>query len=287
MIRFSHIKLLYRACLGILYKISLNLNHNNLRLDTPKQPKLNSELIVSLTSYGRRVNKTVYYTILSIINQTVKPSRIILWLDSNNWNSQNLPHKLKKLEKKGVEIKFTEDTKSYKKLIPTLQLFPDAIIVTVDDDVIYSKHLLESLYKSYLLNQESVHCTRASILVFKDKTPTSYKTWAAAKSNDLKDNEVMFPVGIGGILYPPHSLHSDVVDKELYTKYCPEADDIWFWRMAKLNGFSHTFVKLSPNIYPFDAIYQALHRGSALTHSNVGRNKNDAQLKAVLEAYPL
>lgn len=30
-----------------------------------------------------------------------------------------------------------------------MQMYPDAIVVTVDDDVIYSRNLLESLYKFY------------------------------------------------------------------------------------------------------------------------------------------
>lgn len=41
----------------------------------------------------------------------------------------------------------------------------------------------------------------------------------------------------------------------------------------------------SNNFYSFDAIYQALHKGSALTHSNVTEDHNDVQLEKVLETY--
>lgn len=279
----AHLKLLKWCILGQIKKALLNLKPYAAYSQHKK-----STIVVSLTSYGRRVNKTVYFTILSILNQSLPPKKIILWLDSDNWNNDNIPSKLKKLvEYNLLEINYTEDIRSFKKLIPTLKLYPDDVIVTVDDDVIYSKFLLEKLYGNYLSNPNSIYCTRASVVEFINGKPKPYKTWESAKSNKISYNSYLFPVGIGGVLYPPHALAKETLDKKKFMELCPEADDIWFWRMAKLNGFSHTYVSLYPNIYPFDAIYQAFHRGSALTHSNVGNNKNDIQLERVLKAYPL
>ena len=54
-----------------------------------------------MTSYGRRVEKSVvYYSLVSILRQTVKPDRIILCLDGIKWNDENLPKKLVSLKKK-------------------------------------------------------------------------------------------------------------------------------------------------------------------------------------------
>lgn len=280
----NHIRLFGNALVGISKKIwyrvggipSLNKNYSKSR----------PELIVSLTSYGRRVSETVYYTLISLLKQTYLPDRIILWLDSDNWSEHNLPKNLRKLIDKGIEIRFCEDIKSYKKLIPTLRENPESIIITVDDDVIYSSRLLEVLYSAHLKFPSTILCTRAYKAKFVGNKPAKYKTWKNIIGNsNLAKDEILFPVGIGGILYPPHSLYKDILKENIFMKLCPTADDIWFWYMAKLNGTKHQFVEMKNNFYSFDAIYQALHKGSALTHSNVTEDHNDVQLEKVLETY--
>lgn len=243
-------------------------------------------LVVSLTSYGRRVKKTVYYTIISLLKQSRRPNRIILWLD-DSWNTENLPSRLRALTKLGVEINFCPDIRSYKKLIPTLQIACDDIIITVDDDVYYSSNLLSILYNSYLKQPESVQCTRAlHVGVYHDGTLAPYKTWnKATDADDLADTPV-FPIGEGGILYPPGSLFKDVTRKDLFQALCPNADDIWFWCMAKLNNRSHNVVTSKKLYYSFDALYQYFHKGAALTHSNRIENKNDVQFDNVIKHYP-
>lgn len=100
------------------------------------------ELIVSLTSYGCRVN-SVALTIESIFQQTVKPNRIILWLSSDEFLClEDLPYSLRKLQERGLDILFCEDIRSFKKLIPTIKLYPEADILTIDDDVLYPRLLI-------------------------------------------------------------------------------------------------------------------------------------------------
>lgn len=43
--------------------------------------------------------------------------------------------------------------------------------------------------------------------------------------------------GVGGVLYPPHSLKADMMNVELFTKLAPSTDDIWFWAAGAANGF--------------------------------------------------
>lgn len=280
-IKSSHLKLAWNAVVGHIYKLILMIK------DIPTlHPTIlsNPDIIVSLTSYGRRVEETVYYTILSILHQTKRPDRIILWLDSDNWNEKNIPSKLQLLKEHGVEIRFCEDIRSYKKLIPTLRLFPDSIIITVDDDVIYKKSLIENLYNSYLRDTSKIYCTRAYNIPIKDHKPLPYKNWVNYHGYSATQ-PILFPVGVGGILYPPNSLAHEVLNANRFMKICPSADDIWFWIMARLKGTEHCFVPMDYSFYSFDAIYQAMHRGSALTHSNVGERNNDEQMKNALDAY--
>lgn len=71
------------------------------------------DLIVSLTSYGRRLYD-VAYTIQSIMRQTQKPNRIILWIDRQDCD--RIPSSLKRLQQRGLEIIPTEaNIRSYKK----------------------------------------------------------------------------------------------------------------------------------------------------------------------------
>ena len=91
-----------------------------------------ADVVVSLTSYGRRVKEgIVCYSIYSILRQTLQPKRIILWLAEDEWTEDTLPKKVAELKQYGVEIRFCENMRSYKKLLPTLQLLPDEDIITV------------------------------------------------------------------------------------------------------------------------------------------------------------
>ena len=279
----AHVNLAVNALWGIILKFTYKFRTVRPLASTKST---NLPIVVSLTSYGRRVEQTVYYTILSLFLQVKRPERIILWLDNINWSISNLPKKLVYLQQLGLEIRFIDDIKSYKKLIPTLQLCPNSIIVTVDDDVIYSRRLLEKLYESYIQSPTSIHATRASRIIFNDGIPAPYSHWLKlTSSTTMSESQDIVPIGIGGVLYPPNCLYRDVCNSELFMNLSPMADDLWFWAMSKLQNTTHVFVPLKNNFYSFDAFYQKRHRGSALTHTNVVSCNNDMQLKQILDYY--
>ena len=189
-----------------------------------------------------------------------------------------------RLKERGVEIRFCEDYKSYKKLIPTLREFPEAIIITVDDDVIYPMDLVERLIKAYKKDPGSVHyCRGHRIILNENKKPVSYNNWINNyKGLDL--SSLNFPTGIGGILYPPHCFHQDVLREDIFMKLCPLADDIWFKTMSLLNGYYSRKVE---SYIPFDKEFVdvAYMQHDSLMAKNVYKGKNDAQLKKVFEYY--
>lgn len=113
---------------------NLMLNTNKIGIDKLFSIN-NSKVIVSLTTYNKRIYD-VYLAIESIMQQTVKPSKIILWLDENEFRPDNIPNSLILQQKRGLEIRFCANIKSYKKLIPTLKNYSNDIIITIDDDVI-------------------------------------------------------------------------------------------------------------------------------------------------------
>lgn len=279
---FNKLRILLNSIIGYFIKWQYDLRGKHAIVPLKKSND-DPEIIISLTSYGRRVSKSiVYYTLVSLFLQKKQPTRIILWLDKS-WIKRPIPSKITQLTLYGLEIRFFKDIKSYKKLIPTLIENPDSIIITVDDDMIYHKNLIESLVKGYK-KDGNIQCTVASYPLDPSKKILPYNNWRVVFSEG--EDDVIVPIGVGGVLYPPNSLSIEVLNERVFTTLSPRADDLWFWAMARLNGSKHSFVKLNGSNYSFDAIYQFFHKGSALTHSNSGECYNDVQLNNILKAYP-
>ena len=85
------------------------------------------EVIVSLTSFGKRIYD-VHLAIESIMQGSVKPNRIILWLSEEEFKGKPLPKTLEKQKNRGLQIEYCEDLRSYKKIVPTMEKYPDARI---------------------------------------------------------------------------------------------------------------------------------------------------------------
>lgn len=238
-------------------------------------------LIVSLTSFPARI-KTVRYTIESLLLQNRKPNMVVLWLGYDKFPSRekDLPKCLTRLTQYGLTIKWCKDIKSYTKLIPTLEEYPDDIIVTVDDDVWYPPQWLDNLYKSYESDPKAIHADRVMEVTFSDGKINPYADWKFNIYGPQRPSYLWHFTGTGGVLYPPHCLHKDVTDRKFLT-IAPTVDDIWFWSMAILNG---TKVKvIANNIYAFEGVF--IVNNVSLWSSNVD-NRNDIALEKIVKEYP-
>ncbi|MBE6035979.1 MAG: glycosyltransferase [Clostridiales bacterium] len=132
-------------------------------------------IIVSLTSYSKRL-LTVEKTIQSIIRQTYQNIKVILWVSHDDKNL--IPASLRKLESEIFNIKFVADIKSYKKLIPALKIYPDHIIITADDDIIYSNNWIEVLLKEHLRYNNDIIAHRCHRIKFDSNgNMLPYKYW--------------------------------------------------------------------------------------------------------------
>ena len=242
-------------------------------------------LIVSLTSYPKRIN-SIYQCIKSLLVQSVKPHKLILWLAEEQFpqKEHDLPKSLLQLTNEGLTISWCNDLKSYKKIIPTIKLYPDSIIVTADDDIIYPRDWLLQLIVSYIRSPQCIHCHRAHrVKTLADGYPAPYQKWdRAGKNMSVNSSHRNFFTGVGGVLYPPHSLFRDVTRDDIFMQQLPSGDDIWLWGMALLQGtkiqrvrysdFSLNFVEGSQDV--------ALHR------MNDQGGMNDIMIKNLLNIYP-
>lgn len=243
----------------------------------------NHDIIVSLTTYGKRIND-VAITIESIMEQTMKANRIILWLDYS-FKNQHIPISLQLLQKRGLEIKYCSDIKSYKKLIPTIKEFPESVIITIDDDMIYDYDLLEHLIVAYLKNPQYIYCHRMHKIKLdkSNKSIQPYFNWDW-ESDDMNASHLIFPTGSAGILYPPHCFDEEVTNEKVFLDICKYADDIWFKAMALKKGTKAQRVfSRKPNPYIVNETVQDV----GLITINGRNNMNDIQLKAVFTKYNL
>lgn len=246
-----------------------------------------SDIIVSLTSYGARVNDTLPYTLYSLLTQTRKPNRIVVWLDEDHWDEEKLSPILVKLKGHGIEFYYVPDIRSYKKLIPALKMFPDNVIITVDDDLYYNPKTIEWLVDSYQKSDKhSVIGTWAFTAKKRDGHYLPYSVWKE-KENDNDSKEYSL-IGCGGILYPPHIFDEEILKEDLFMEMAPTADDLWFWVMEKRLGIS---VRLIPQArYGLHITVNRLddwepNRGGSLHYINDLQGKNDVQLSRLISYY--
>ncbi|WP_458400198.1 glycosyltransferase [Mailhella sp.] len=189
--------------------------------------------IVSLTSWPGRID-TIHTTIKSLLNQTLKAEKIILWLAPEQFPNKeaDLPASLLELSERGLTIDWYHDIRSYKKLIPTLRKYPDAIIVTADDDNIYQPTWLEKLYRNYQKYPEDIQAHRVTKFFYHN----GFDIVTGGEDYYHEPSYLNKLVGLGGVLYPPHCFHKDILDEELIKRLAPTNDDQWFWLQAARNG---------------------------------------------------
>lgn len=246
-----------------------------------------NKVIVSLTSYGRRVKDILPYTIYSLLKQDYLPDAVILWLDYDNWNDDNLPEKIKLLKARGLTVKYCKDLKSYKKHVPPLTEYPNDLIITTDDDFYYSKDFVRRLINAYTADHRRIYTHRAHRPTFSEGRLLPYDSWDKLVYD--KTDWPLFPTTGGGCLFQRQLLAEDALNENLFTQLCPTADDIWFYFMAILKRTPITVLAFKEGtMIPLDTFYQLSHKGSSLQHENRGSlSMNDKQIQRMMEYYHL
>lgn len=245
------------------------------------------EVVVSLTSFGKRIHD-VSFVIESIMQGTVKPNRIVLWLSEEEFKGKPLPKALELQKARGLQVEFCEDIRSYKKLIPSLKMFPEACIITIDDDALYEYDFLERMLEAHRNHPKAVCGTRVhKVRLDNDGRPLSYMDWEWYTTEAGTESPLYFPTGVGGILYPPHCFAQEVFNQEAFMTLAPYADDVWFYAMNLMNNAK--YVKVHSRKPNGDFIELPSSYDSALFSQNTDpcNCRNDVQIKAVFEKYSL
>lgn len=237
---------------------------------------LGAPLVVSLTSHAARFG-TLAATLRGLLAQKVGAERIVLWIGHDDMAA--LPEDVRALEGLGVTIRATEDVGPHTKIIPALAAYPDAFIVTADDDQYYPPDWLGKLVAGYDATRREIACLRTHVVRLDGAgLPLPYRKWGFEKGGEDRP-ELVFPTGVGGVLYPPGCLHEDVLNVALFRELAPKADDLWLYWMARLNGW--TFRRVGRSKPP---INWPGSQEEALWKANHG-DGNDRQVQRLVAHY--
>lgn len=239
------------------------------------------KIVVSLTTIQERFYE-IGPTIESMLCQTLRPDQIILWLDRDRVGPEDVPISLKKQQQRGLTIRFCEDIGPHTKLIPALKAFPEDVVITVDDDVFYPPDLIERLFAAYRKDPSKIYCTRARHV---DTLDVEKFTYLSEWVNLYTESEGLnvLPLGVGGVLYPPHSLDDEVFNLAAQKELAPKADDIWFKAMSLRKGVVCKKLPWGFDAFPLRPSSQDVDLGQF----NVREGGNEVQIKATFERYGL
>lgn len=242
-----------------------------------KRHGLSAELVISLTSYPERFS-TLPLTLKCLLTQSIAPDRVLLWIAQDD--ECKLTDEILNFCQHGLTIEVCEDLRSYKKVIPTLREFPDAFVVTADDDLYYWTRWLEELVGSFQNNYSEVVCHRAHRIRFGlDGLPLPYIDWEWETVRS-EASLLNFPTSGLGALYPPKVFHHDVAKASTFKEICPDSDDAWLYWMMRLNGAVAR--KIGPRRR---IIFWPDSQKFALFHSNLVGGQNDEQIKRLIRLY--
>jgi len=250
---------------------------------------LENEIIVSFTSFNARIND-VYLTVESIFQQSLKADKVILWLSTENFPNKelDLPEILKKQSLRGLDICFVdEDIGAYKKIYYALKKYPNSLILTIDDDILYPLDMIDQLYRAYRVEPTIIHCHRAHRITFDDSGRLlPYLSWVKSVSADQAGLDV-FPTGIGGVLYFSGCFDDEVLNKDAFQRMAPNADDIWLKAMSLKKGVCCKPIE-DPKHWKSKFLMIEGSQNDSLASLNKSKTSgNDAKLKAVFGYYGL
>lgn len=206
----------------------------------------NPKIIVSLTSFKTRL-LTIDRVIDSILEGTLIPDKIVLtlfykdyYLISKEINEYFI--------KKNIELIIVNiDIRPHKKYFFSMQKYPYDIIINIDDDILYEKSTIESLYYNYLKFPYYISARRVNLIKYNKTTgkALAYKYWSKDYTLLKKPSFDLLATGVGGILYPPNILkinYSLIYDLD----NCITSDDLFLKHRENLFKIKTVWV---PNNY--------------------------------------
>lgn len=186
------------------------------------------QLIVTLTTWRARIGN-IPGVLDTIFNQSIRADKVVINLA---YEEVIPPQVLSYIDSHRVVVNRVADTKVYKKLIPTLKLYPEACVVSIDDDWLYPKGMLEDFMTTHRLNPGR---------------PVS--------GNHVKLFKTFFHCGCASLTKREFfGKYLDMIDEEVI-RNC-ESDDSVYTFFEKLNGYTYVQTKAEyfENLEPYNPV---------------------------------
>ena len=188
-------------------------------------------------------------------------------------------------QKYGVEYRFDEEHNlmPHKKYFYAMQEFPNAVIVTADDDVVYPTNWLEELYASYKKHPDAISARRVHYIQIKDDELLPYDQWKDQCRDHTEPSMRLIATGNAGVLYPPHCFDAEAFNIDAIEELCVRTDDLWLKCMEVRNKRAVVWVK-NWKVRPATIDGE---NNSRLQDENVFTGNNDIVLKNLMSRYSL
>ena len=112
---------------------------------------MNEQIIVSLTSWSKRIGN-LPIVLDSIWTQSVQPDMVVLNLSEEEFPKKTIPATLRDyiIAHERLRVNWVkENTRVWKKFLPTFALYPDALVIPIDDDMLYPPTMIEDFMRAH------------------------------------------------------------------------------------------------------------------------------------------
>ncbi len=236
-------------------------------------------IIVSLTTYPKRIH-LIPQVLASIYRQTHPADEVVLWLAEEQFPGReaDLPEELMALVTENkLTLRWCDDLKPHKKYFYAFQEYPNDLIVTIDDDLLYHRNTLECLYSSYILYPDAVSTVRTHLITMDENNRIlPYTRWIQeTDSYQHKPSMQLIATNGAGVLHPPKLYPKETFDKQAILDNCLWADDLWLKAMQLIADVPVVLARqYEPLWYVPNSQEEGLHQ------RNVQQNQNDVQWEA-------
>lgn len=234
-------------------------------------------VVVSITSHGARL-RMLHHTIESIAAGTVRPARLLVWVDDADERARALRSRpLRRLVRRGLELHIGEPCGPHGKWWPYVRSIRAhrLPLVTADDDVRYDRVWLQQLVEANRRRPTLIHCHRAHRMrLAPGPALAPYMSWPPCE--DERPSHAWFVTGVSGVVYPPSFLDAVREDGDGFRACAPRADDVWLTARAIAHGVRVAQVGAVPRLYSPVVGGQT----TALSRGNGTDGGNDRQIAA-------
>lgn len=237
----------------------------------------NVRIVVSMTTIPERARQ-IGPTIASLMDQTVAADRFVLaYPDRSRRSASRYPEPESLRLPTTVEVMRCRDEGPATKLLPVLRNEPDALIVVVDDDVIYPKDFLAVLHDAHLRRPHDV-CAYRGVRLHDGKGLGELRHVLATGVKEDAEVDIVF--GTWGYAVPSGAVDVTALTFEGYPEAVRWVDDVWVSGHLARQGV--TRVVVPARRFPIETLANRRH---GLTHGPNRDGRNDAVAIAAFEGY--